>query len=96
MGIMADLFESGLRAGLDFLSRSEKEESLPRGTQNLETAADVGLWLFRSPETRECLESLRQDLKELEAKYVQLEDMVNPFELRKALLERRCKHCPLP
>lgn len=95
-GIVPDLFESGLREGLNFMSKAYEEEDLPRTPTKLETASDVGQWLFQNPTTRESLESFHHNLEELEAAYAQLEDALNPFELRKALLARQCKHCPLP
>ena len=93
-GIAQDLFEPGLRAGLD-LSKFEHEENLPRVPPKLETGSDVGVWLFRNGRTRDPLILFRRYREQLEAAYVQLEDVLNPFELRKALLARQCKHCPL-
>lgn len=95
-GIPLGLFESGLEEGLRFLSRSQKEESLPRLPDKLETPQDVGLWLFQSPATREPLEALRRSRDALSTVYVRLEDMLIPSKLRQTLLERRCSHCPLP
>lgn len=95
-GIPLRLFESGLEEGLRFLSRSQKEESLPRLPDKLETPQDVGLWLFRSATTRESLEALRHSLDELSGIYSRLEDMLIPSKLRQTLLERRCSHCPVP
>lgn len=95
-GIAEALLESGLTKGLDFISRPQEEESLPRPPTKFETASEVGLWLFQNPRTRESLELLHQYRKELETAYAELEDMLSPWELRKALLARQCKYCPLP
>ncbi len=95
-GIAEALLESGLTKGLDFVSRSQEEESLPRPPTKFETASEVGLWLFQNPRTRESLELLNQYRKELETGYTELEDLLSPWELRKALLARQCKYCPLP
>jgi hypothetical protein len=94
-GISQNLFESGLKAGLNFLSKSKQQADLPRVPLKLETDSDVGVWLFRNGGTRESLELFRQNLGRLEAAYVQLEELLNPLELRKTLLARQCKHCPL-
>ncbi len=96
MGIAEGLLESGLAEGLDFISRSQEEDNLPPGPTKFETAADVGLWLFQNPATRDPLELFRQCQEEWEAAYAQLEDILSPWELRKALLARQCKYCPLP
>lgn len=96
MGIAEGLLESGLAKGLDFISRSQEEEGLPRAPTKFETASDVGLWLFQNPGTRESLELFRQYREQWEAAYTELEDMLSPFEVRKALLARQCKYCPLP
>lgn len=96
MGIAEDLLESGLQKGLDFISRSQEEDSLPRAPTKFETASDVGLWLFQNPRTRESLELFYQYREQWETAYAELEDMLSPFELRKALLARQCKYCPLP
>ena len=96
MGIAEGLLESGLAEGLDFISRSQEEDNLPPAPTKFETAADVGLWLFQNPATREPLELFRQCREEWEAAYAQLEDILSPWELRKALLARQCKYCPLP
>ena len=96
MGIAEDLLESGLEKGLDFISRSQEEDSLPRAPTKFETASDVGLWLFQNPRTRESLELFHKYREQWEAAYAELEDMLSPFELRKALLARQCKYCPLP
>ena len=96
MGIAEDLLESSLEKGLDFISRSQEEESLSRAPTKLETASDVGLWLLQNPGTRESLELFRQYREQWEAAYAELEDMLSPWELRKALLARQCKYCPLP
>jgi len=96
MGISEGLLESGLAKGLDFISKSQEEDSLPRAPTKLEAASDVGLWLFQNPGTRESLELFHQYREQLEAAYAELEDMLSPWELRKALLARQCKYCPLP
>jgi hypothetical protein len=71
MGIAEALLESGLAKGLDFISRSQEEDSLPRAPTKLETASDVGLWLFQNPRTRESLEVFHQYREELEAGYAE-------------------------
>lgn len=94
-GIAQGLLEPGLRVGLHFLSEFEQKEDLPRVPLKLETASDVGVWLFRNGKTRDSLRLFHQNREELEAAYARLVDILNPFELRKTLLERQCKHCPL-
>lgn len=96
MGTVRELFESGLRAGLESMSKFKEEENLPPLPRKLETASNVGQWLFQNYATRECLELFPERLENLEAIYAQLEEMLSPFELRKTLLGRQCKHCPLP
>ncbi|TET41620.1 MAG: hypothetical protein E3J60_04260 [Dehalococcoidia bacterium] len=96
MGIAEALLESGLAKGLDLISRYQEEENLPRAPTKFETAADVALWLFQNPRTRESLELFHQYRQQLETAYAELEDMLSPWELRKALLARQCKYCPLP
>lgn len=95
-GISEGLLESGLAKGLDFISRFQEEDSLPRTPTKFETASDVGLWLFQNPRTRESLELFHKYREQLEAAYTELEDMLSPGELRKDLLARQCKYCPLP
>jgi CRISPR/Cas system-associated exonuclease Cas4 (RecB family) len=96
MGIAEALLESGLAKGLDLIIRYQEEESLPRAPAKFETASDVGLWLFQNPGTRESLELFHPYREQLETAYAELEDMLSPWELRKALLARQCKYCPLP
>jgi CRISPR/Cas system-associated exonuclease Cas4 (RecB family) len=94
-GIAQDLFELGLRAGLLFLSEVGQKVGTARIPFKLETASDVGVWLLRTGGIREYLELFRQQREQLEAAYVELENLLNPLELPRALLERQCKHCPL-
>lgn len=95
-GIELPLFEAGLRECLDSMAKFLREDNLPPIPKNLESAADVALWLFKNATTRELLKPFHDNLQALENEYAKLEDMLNPFELRKALLERECRHCPLP
>lgn len=95
-GITPELFESGLREGLASMPSFQKEDNLPPVPVNPESAAEMALWLFKNPETRELLEPFDNNLKALERAYGELLNMLNPFQLRKALLERECKDCPLP
>lgn len=90
------LFEAGLRECLDSMAKFLREDNLPPIPKNLESAADIALWLFKNATTRELLKPFHDNLQALENEYAKLEDMLNPFELRKALLERECRHCPLP
>ena len=93
--IALNLFESGLEEGLR-LCRSRESESLPLLPDKLEMSQHVGWWLFRSAITRESLEALRRSLDELSGIYSRLEDMLIPSKLRQTLLERKCRHCPVP
>jgi len=96
IGVAPELIEPGIREALNLMSTYEAKDNPPRTSAKPETASDVALWLFRTPPLRKSLELFRRHLESLEAAYRQLEDILNPLELRKALLERRCRHCPLP
>ena len=95
-GLEPSLFESGLRECLDSISKFQEEDNLSPVPAKPKSAADVALWLFKNPATRDLLRPFHDDLKALEKEYAKLEDMLNPSNVRRALLERECKHCPLP
>ncbi len=95
-GIELPLFEAGLREYLDSLAKFLHEDNLPSIPKKLESATDVALWLFKNGTARELLKPFRDSLEDLERRYAQLEDTLTPFAIRKALLERKCKDCPLP
>lgn len=95
-GIDASLFESGLRECLDSISKFQEEDNLPPILVKPKSAAEVALWLFKNSGTRELLKPFHDNLEALEKEYTKLEDMLNPSDVRKALLERECRHCPLP
>lgn len=96
-GIPPDLFESGVREGLNFLTKSQTEvESLPQFPTKLETPEDIGLWIYRDATTRKSLEGCRNSYNRLKGAYFQLEGMLIPSELQQALLKEKCPHCPLP
>jgi len=93
--IKTSLFESGLRKYLDYIPKFQEEDNLPPVPVKPKSATDVALWLFKNGTAREILEPFRDSLQTLENEYAKLEGMLNSFEVRKALLERQCKHCPL-
>jgi len=78
------------------MSKFLRNDNPPPVPKNLESATDVALWLFKNGTARGLLKPFRDSLEDLERRYVQLEDMLNPFAIRKALLERKCKDCPVP
>jgi len=95
-GISPNLFEAGVQEGLIFLSKSEYEEEFPPYKDNPQNSQEVGLWLFRHASSRPLLETLHNSHEALKGAFTRLEDMLIPSEIRYALLERRCAHCPLP
>lgn len=90
------LFEQGVQEGLHFLSKSQNEEEFPPYRDNPQTPQEVGLWFFRNPKTRPLLEECRNSHTAFKAVFAQLESMLIPSEIRYALLERKCAHCPMP
>lgn len=95
-GIELSLFESGLRECLDSISKFLEADNLPPAPAKPKSVTDMALWLFKNPGTRELLKPFHDNLEALEKEYAKLEDMLNPSNIRRALLERECRHCPLP
>ena len=93
--IERELFQAGLSKALELVLGDGQAESMGPPAKEIKTDLDIALWLYRTPKTRELLEQFQHHKDTLESAYADLEDMISSVRLRKDLLARQCKYCPV-
>lgn len=94
-----DLVEPSVKLALKEIPTLGEEESLPRFRGERTTPSDPGYFaniLVQRPATKRSLRVFLQSLNELEAICNDLEEMLGPPRLDRALVEGYCRHCPVP
>lgn len=94
INIDSDSFEPALRTAVELRSKGEQDENLLQRPQ-VAPAAEAGHALFKNANLRDSLDDFIKYKDSLEAAFNELENSLSSLQLRKDLLERRCKYCPL-
>ena len=99
VGMPPDLVEPSVELALKEISALDEEESLPRFRGERTATNDPGYFaniLLQRPATRRSLQIFWQNRKQLNIICGELEEMLSPPQLEKALVTAHCRYCPVP